>query len=97
MSGSIGSGKPASGRFGYVKYDEMSFAVQAEFKKKVEELETMIETKLKANRPKKLALQHLEDFSSWIGTGIRDDQVARIGDVPLNEARDFDAGATASS
>ncbi len=73
-------------RFDYVKYDEQSVEIQAEIKKKCEELEASIE-KLNPGRYKSLALTDIESVYMWAGKAIRDEQIARNGAAPLQEQR----------
>lgn len=74
-------------RFDYVKYDKKSIANQNIFKCIVEDLEAHIDALIDSPRAKALALTKLEEVYMWIGKGIRDDQIARNGSVPLQEER----------
>lgn len=73
-------------RFDYVAYDSDAALLQAKFKNLVTLLETEID-KIKCPRSWELAMVHLEQTYMWIGKGIRNDQIARNGSAPLQEAR----------
>lgn len=74
-----------SGRFDYIKYDDASAELQAEFKNECEVLERMLGS-LADGRNKALAVTKLEEFYMWVGKAIRDEQVAKR-DAQLNELR----------
>lgn len=72
----------SSGRFDYVRYDEIAQAKSAAIKAKCIELEVMIEEAFgavppspKIARSKALALTALEEAYMWCGKAIRDEQV----------------------
>lgn len=73
-------------RFDYVAYDEIAQKAQSEFKAVFIALEGGVET-LKPGRAKALALTALEECYMWIGKAVRDEQIARNGSAPLQEAR----------
>lgn len=75
-----------SGRFDYVKYDDVAQEQQATFKKMVEIVEQMIDV-LPHGRHKSLALTSLEECYMWIGKSLRDDQISRNGCAPILEER----------
>jgi hypothetical protein len=75
------------GRFDYIRYDEVSKNEQEFMKDQVEFMEKRINT-LQSGRYKALALTALEECYMWIGKAIRDDQVARTKEIPLQEDRD---------
>lgn len=62
------------GRFDYVKYDEQSAQLQAEFKGLFECLEEQVNT-LADGRAKSLVFTKLEEAYMWVGKSIRDAQV----------------------
>lgn len=71
----------SAGRFSYVKYDDESQNLQQAFKRKFEELESMVNTHLtKAGRPAALVLTSLEESYMWVGKAVRDLQVSRVGE-----------------
>ena len=83
-------------RFDYVAYDKIAAEKQADFKAKVQELEGLLDEHFPSSpggqdphgRAKALSLTTLEEFYMWVGKATRDDQVARNGSAPLQEARD---------
>lgn len=70
------------GRFDYVRYDAEAAAMQAEFKAAFEEVEALVESRLRlgGERAKALAFTNLEQSYMWIGKAIRDIQIARGGE-----------------
>lgn len=66
-------------RFDYVKYDASSTETQELAKVMVENLESLVDRRLKAGRTKALVMTKLEECYMWIGKAIRDDQIARGG------------------
>jgi hypothetical protein len=76
-------------RFDYVAYDEKAVRDQAAFKNVATTIESMIEGAITSPRAKALALTKLEECYMWIGKGVRDDQIARLGaaNVKLQEER----------
>lgn len=74
-------------RFDYVAYDETAQRKQGVLKDLFKSLELVVTTALPAGRPQSLVLTKLEEAYMWCGKGIRDDQVARNGSAPLQEAR----------
>lgn len=74
-------------RFDYVRYDEKSAELQAEFKALASNLESNIERTLKAGRERSLAITALEEVYMWIGKAIRNDQQSLRGDFTLQENR----------
>lgn len=75
-----------SGRFDYVKYDELAQQQQATFKGNVEHLEAMV-NQLGAGENQTRALVALEEFYMWVGKAIRDEQIKRNGKAELQEER----------
>jgi hypothetical protein len=65
----------SSGTFSYVRYNEPSAALQAEFKVAFESLERMA-LSLPAGRARALVMTKLEEAYMWVGKAIRDQQVA---------------------
>lgn len=92
-----------SGRFDYVKYDEISIGQQAVLKQTCQELERQIsnlgrtlekevpgELKEHVNsfyRSRATAITKLEECYAWVGKAIRDEQIVRNGSTPLQEER----------
>lgn len=75
-------------RFDYVKYDNDSAEVQAEFKRRCQYLEEYIDLQLTVpSRARAIAINKLEECYMWIGKGIRDAQIARNGSAELQEER----------
>lgn len=82
-------------RFDYVKYDKNSVADQEKAKALVTKVEQFIGgigysqgiLSSECARAKALALTKLEEVYMWIGKAIRDDQIARTGEAPLQEER----------
>lgn len=74
-------------RFDYTKYDDKAIADQGNCKQRAQEMERLIEQVVKCPRSKALALTKLEEVYMWIGKGIRNDQIARIGSAELQEER----------
>lgn len=74
-------------RFDYVAYDQTAADAQARYKKGFQDLEDSIEHGLVNGRAKALVLTKMEEAYMWIGKAIRDDQIARNGSAPLQEAR----------
>lgn len=76
-----------SSRFDYLQYDTPSQLIQAAFKEKFIELETMIASIGATGRSAALAFTALEETYMWIGKAVRDAQVARAGQIAINEQR----------
>lgn len=78
-----------SGRFDYIKYDDVSLSLQTQCKIAVEDLERHINGAVKCPRSKATALTRLEEVYAWIGKGIRNDQIERNTkeQTELNEQR----------
>ncbi len=74
-------------RFDYVKYDEQSEKLQADFKACFVELSSVIDQVLIAPRAKALVQTKLEEAYMWIGKALRDDQVIRNKATELQEGR----------
>jgi hypothetical protein len=74
-------------RFDYVKYDETAQEIQQAMKSRVMRLEEAIEILIEDTESKDLALRKLEEVYMWLGKGIRNDQIKRIGSAPLQEER----------
>lgn len=74
-------------RFDYVKYDERAVGEQAAFKAQFEHLEGMVSVNLISPRAKALVMTKLEEAYLWVGKAIRDDQIARNGQVKPMEER----------
>ena len=67
--------KPKPGdRFSYVRYDEISMAMQEDFKAKFIELEEMVLDRVMPGRAQSLVFTKLEEAYMWVGKAIRDDQ-----------------------
>ena len=66
-----------SGRFSYIKYDQQAIDLQEAFKKKFEEVESMVASHLPQGRPSSLVLTKIEEAYMWVGKSIRDMQIAR--------------------
>lgn len=77
---------PGSGRFDYVRYDDVSQDEQNVAKAMCTDLGDFIDS-LPNGRAKALALTKLEECYMWIGKAIRDNQIARNGSAPLQEGR----------
>lgn len=75
------AGKVTASRFSYVKYDQKSSDLQQALKKKFEEIEEICNSHLKPSREQALILTNLEVAYMWTGKAIRNDQVARTGDI----------------
>lgn len=60
-------------RFDYVKYDERTTGLQADYKAAFIELEKMVEY-LKPGREKSLVLTKIEEAYMWIGKALRNEQ-----------------------
>lgn len=75
------------GRFDYVCYDDKAAAQQDKFKSRFVELELAVTENLAPGRATALALTKLEEAYMWVGKAIRDEQIARNGSAPLQEAR----------
>ena len=73
-------------RFDYVAYDDVAQRQQSDAKCRVQSVESLIEN-LGKGRYQSLALTALEEAYAWIGKAIRDAQIARNGDAPLEERR----------
>jgi len=78
--------KSQSGRFDYVKYDQMAAQMQADIKNAFQNAEMHIDC-LADGRAKSLALTKLEEAYAWCGKCIRDDQISRNGSAELQEER----------
>lgn len=76
-----------SGRFDYVKYDDIAVRDQENAKHLFTRIEQETIACLPDGRAKSLALTKLEECYMWIGKGIRDAQVARGGDATHQPAR----------
>lgn len=75
-------------RFDYVSYDAEAQGIQASFKAKFQELETMVEEAFpKPARSKALFLTALEEAYMWVGKQVRDDQFERNAGAQLQEER----------
>lgn len=75
-----------SGRFDYVKYDQLAEADQKFFKEAFVSLERSL-SQHRDGRAKSLALTALEEAYMWIGKMIRDEQISRLGMAELQEGR----------
>jgi hypothetical protein len=73
-------------RFDYVKYDEISERQQMVFKSQCQHLVAAMKT-LPPGRAKEFAVAKLEEVYMWIGKAIRDGQLLRRPDAPLQEER----------
>jgi hypothetical protein len=73
-------------RFSYVQYDTKAVELQAKFKAKFEELESLA-TEIEDGRAKSLVMTKLEEAYMWVGKGIRDSQVKRNGSAPEQPER----------
>lgn len=74
-------------RFDYVKYDEKAQKDQELFKQKFMGIEAHVEQTLISPRAKALVLTKLEEAYMFVGKAIRDDQLARATESPLQEER----------
>lgn len=74
-------------RYSYVKYDEQSATLQAQFKTNFESLSSEVEEHLLPGRAKALVFTKLEEAYMWIGKAIRDAQVQRLGTLDSQEER----------
>lgn len=74
-------------RFDYVKYDELSVAIQNNLKERFMEIDIGING-LPDSRAKALAIAKLEEAYMWVGKAIRDDQLLRNPHTDLNEQRE---------
>lgn len=77
-------------RYSYVKYDEQSATLQAQFKTNFEALSAEVEEHLLPGRAKALVFTKLEEAYMWIGKAIRDAQVQRLGTLDSQEERTND-------
>lgn len=68
-----------SQRFSYIKYNQHHTMLSESFKRKFEEVETLIDVKIDDGRAKSLALTKLEEAYMWIGKAIRDMQIKEEG------------------
>ncbi|TAJ75560.1 hypothetical protein EPO44_21890 [bacterium] len=66
-----------SGRFKYVKYDDISVTKQENLKRFFEQLEQLAQDSLPEGRAKSLVMTHLEIAYMWTGKAIRDEQIGR--------------------
>jgi hypothetical protein len=72
-------------RYDYVKYDDHSIALSADYKKRFEELEAALNLDLSSNtasiartgRSLSVAMTKLEEAFMWVGKAIRDKQFDR--------------------
>lgn len=82
------AGSELGKRFDYVKYDEKSMEAQNDFKTLFIGVEAAIEKHMPhGSRAKVLVLTKLEEAYMWIGKAIRDAQIQREGQAPLQEER----------
>lgn len=65
------------GRFDYVKYDDKSAKLQAEFKQKFEEIMALIVANIFDGDMTRQAIYSLDGAYAFIGKAIRDDQRLR--------------------
>lgn len=77
----------ANNRFDYVKYDAESEAQQKAFKDMFAHLASQVEM-FKPGRAQALVLTKLEESYMWVGKMIRDQQISRTPETPLNEVRE---------
>lgn len=73
-------------RFDYVAYDADSQMAQGLFKDRFAELARAVET-YPFGRAQSLVLTKLEEAYMWVGKMVRDQQIARTGQAPLQENR----------
>ena len=73
-------------RFCYVKYDETTALIQADFKKGFVNLDTFVEA-LPNSRAKAHAVTKLEEAYMWVGKALRDLQISRDPFSELLEER----------
>lgn len=70
-------------RFDYVKYDENAIKLQAGIKTVVEGLEQTLDAFVPPGKPSEagryraLAITALEEFYTWVGKAIKENQIAR--------------------
>jgi hypothetical protein len=74
-------------RFDYVKYDEETQKLQADFKRMFELVAAPIE-QLPQGRPQSIALTKLEECYMWVGKALRDMQIKARGAVEQPERKD---------
>lgn len=74
-------------RFDYVKYDDESCEIQAEFKDLFIKIENYAEKKLGHSRWKSELMTQLEYAYACTGKAIRDQQIKRNADTVLHENR----------
>jgi hypothetical protein len=79
--------KPKSSRYDYIKYDATSMVFQESLKLVFVNLTTALEN-FPPSREFSLAVTKLEEAYMWIGKGIKEHQIARLGSAELNESRD---------
>jgi hypothetical protein len=70
-----------SQRFSYVKYDQISTELQQGFKDMFAGIEQYANDQLPESRAKSLLMTALEEAYMWTGKAIRDDQIARTGQI----------------
>lgn len=76
-----------TGTFDYIKYDTKATEDSAEFKAEFEDMENLVNFKLKPGRASSLVKTKLEEAYMWVGKAIRDEQIVRNGEGQLNESR----------
>lgn len=74
-------------RFDHVSFDAQAQKKREDLKEAFSKVEHAAETHLPNGRYKALLLTALEEAYAWAGKAIRDDQIARNGSAPLQEAR----------
>lgn len=67
-------------KFAYVKYDDVTSAKSAMFKKMVEDLQQQIEL-LGAGREQQTASYKLEECFMWIGKALKEEQIRKDGTI----------------
>lgn len=75
-------------RFDYVAYDSIATANQLAFISLFQQIDTYVEAMV-SGRAKALVLTKLEEAYMWIGKAIRDDQIQRNGNAPLQDGYDI--------
>ncbi len=78
-----------SQRFSYVKYDDVSVALQNRFRDLFESIEHLT-TLLPNTRHSALVFTKLEEAYMWVGKAVRDAQIARTGTIDEQPERTSD-------
>lgn len=73
-------------RFDYVKFDEKTAKIQADFKAVFVALESGLD-QFPSSREIALTMTKLEEAYAWLGKAIRNEQIKRTGSTELQEKR----------